>query len=390
MKCKISAKALKSLKNSVAALQKLGVKTKDDQLRCMFTTKDDSLTVESAHMGAFLTKKMDCTTLRSGQFGINLKNLKIPRLSGEVTIDCKDGVVIFGTKKTQFKLATDQEAEAAINGARHDNSGIARAQIKTSLLVDATRTVALQPGLKEEDLAVQFRFRKSGNVGKMEVVGSDYFSYGRYLKANGDIKVKGNKPFGFVISSSAISTILEEAEGEVITVGTNSIEATAAIFKSHDTEILFPTMGKKLLDCSRVVKDTKTGKFGGSFRCHKKKLADAVSTVTAVLGSKDDPKIYITLEKDKITVRALSISGQIGRDRIDTDPPKLGKEKKHTMSVNEKYLTDTIRRAPDVLPIRVESWNEKHLLVEAEKVEDGIVQFFMSQTIPNKDLEDPD
>lgn len=380
MKCKISAKTLKSVTNSIAALQKLGVKVKEEQLRCLFTVKDNILLVESAHMGAFLRKKVDCTILRSGQFGMNLKNLKMARLSGEVTIDFKDGVVAFSTSKVKFELPTDQEAQASVEGARPEESIKSEVQvvIKSSIIKDATNTVSLQPGLKEEDLSMQFRFGKAKKGGgKLEVVGSDHFSYGRYLKASKDIQVKSG--FGFIIQSSAISTILAEADGEKIGIGAGGMHAgSMARFKSQDTEIFFPTVASKMLDCEAVIRGARDGRFGGSFVCSRKNLANAVTAVVQVFGGKDLPILYLTMGK-AVQMRVKAGSGSIGKAIVDADKPKLGKEKPHTMTINEKYLTDILKRTPEVVPVRIESWNGKHAVLEAEKIEDGLIQFFMSQ-----------
>jgi len=380
MKVKISAKNLKSATNSIAALQKLGVKVKEEQLRCLFTVKDNVLLVEAAHMGAFLRKRIDCTVLRSGQFGMNLKNLKMARLGGEVTVDYQNGVVSFSTKKVKFELPTDQEASASVNGARPEE-GIKsdiQVMVKSSIIRAAANSVSLQPGLKEEDLSMQFRFGKAKKGGgKMEVVGADHFSFGRYLRVSKDIQVK--EGIGFSILSSAISTILDEADGEKVGVGSGGMQpGSVARFKSKDTEIFFPTIAGKLLDCERVARDARDGRFGGSFVCERKQLANTVTSVIQVLGGKDFPVLYLTIGKN-VQMRARAGSGSLGKALVEAQQLKLGKEKPHTLTINEKYLSDILKRTPEVVPIRIESWNGKHVLLEAEKIEDGLIQFFMAQ-----------
>ena len=88
--------------------------------------------------------------------------------------------------------------------------------------------------------------------------------------------------------------------------------------------------------------------------------------------------LYIKLEGTEAKIAAES-NGSIAESKIATDNVRVGDKPPCIMQVSEKYFSDFLAIAPDVVPLRIESWNRKHAILRALKLESGLIEYFMAQ-----------
>jgi len=382
MKCKIARNDLKSALNSIEALQNMGVDNSSDSLRCVFSLENDVLCIESAHMGAYVKKILKATPLREGKFGTGLKELTKCKFTGDVTLDYSEeaGKLRATSKNSRFDLPGEQGAVEATEDSRPTEKGEIHALVPSELMVNAVTAVTFKPGLKQEDLRMQFSITKTEQGGQLEVVGLDHFSFARFVRSSKDIKVKKN--IQFVLQSKSPGVVLKEITSDTLAIGmissSEDAEPTMVRFKSADADIYYPILNTPYLNAGEVSEDARKGEFNGGFVAYKKQLREAVGTVRVIGDSATSLVLYLKIEEKDVRIAA-EVKGSVAEAKIDTENVKLGAQSKFIMQISEKYFSDFLAIAPDVVPLRIESWNRKHAIVSALKLESGLIEYFMAQ-----------
>lgn len=395
MKCKIAATLLKSLINSLNSLQELGLDN-NTGLQTLFSLGDDgNLIAESSNMGAYIRKRIPVKVLRSGQFGINIKALSKCKLSGDVTLDYNDDTKKLRVTATraQYTLASDQTAEAIIKNTRLTDQKVPiQARVPAKLLADAVAAVTLKPGLKQEKLRIQFAIEKNRNGGKIEVVGLDEYSYGRFMRNNDSIKVKS--PLRFALQSSSPKTVLREVQAETIGIGFGASKGaeepiSIARFCSTDTDIYYPVLEVPFMNTDLLAKETTSGKLDGAFVAYKKQIQTALNTVKSIADSNSGIVLYIKIGEDGVKIATESADNNAAVATLQTEAIDLGGNKEaQLMRLNYHYTENLLKLTPDVVPLRIESWEKRHAIIRATKIENGLIEYFMAQV--NLDVDTPE
>lgn len=382
MKCKISRKDLKSAINSIEALQNMGVDSSSDNLKCVFSLDKDTLYIEGAHMGAYIRKTLKAVPLREGKFGAGLKELSKCKFTGDVTLDYnQEASKLRATaKRSRFDIPGEQGAIEATEDSRPTEKGNLHVILPAALMVDAVSAVTFKPGLKQEDLRMQFSITKTPQGGKLEVVGLDHFSYARCVKTSADIKVKTDVQF--VLQSKSPGVVLKEISSDKLSIGmvssSDTTEPTMVRFKSDDADIYYPILNTPYLEAGEVANEARAGEFNGGFVAHRKQLREAVNTVRIIGDNSTALVLHIKLEGTDVKIAA-EANGSTAEAEINTNNVKLGDQPVFIFRVNEKYFSDFLAIAPEVVPLRIESWNQKHTILRALKLENGLVEYFMAQ-----------
>ncbi len=382
MKCKISRKDLKSALNSIEALQNMGVDSSNDNLKCVFSLEKDTLYIEGAHMGAYVKKTIRATPLREGKFGAGLKELSKCKFSGDVTLDYnQEASKLRATaKRSRFDIPGEQGAIEATEDSRPTERGDIHAIVPAQLMVDAVSAVTFKPGLKQEDLRMQFSITKTDQGGQVEVVGLDHFSYARFVRASKDVQVKTD--LKFVLQSKSPGVVLKEITADKLAIGmvasSEGADPTMVRFKSDDADIYYPILNTPYLEAGEVANDAREGEFNGGFVAYRKQLREAVNTVRVVGDNATSLILYVKLEGTDARIAAES-GGSVAEANIATDNVRLGDQPQFIMQISEKYFSDFLAIAPDVVPLRIESWNRKHAILRALKLENGLIEYFMAQ-----------
>jgi DNA polymerase III sliding clamp (beta) subunit (PCNA family) len=399
MKCKISATALKGLIRSMAALQSLGLNTKEEDIRCLLTVRGEKLHIEGANMGAYIRRNQPVTMMREGSCGVNLKALSKAKFSGDVTLDFRsdEKQLAILAKNTKFCLPTEQAASDLIEASRPNTSKMAiLAVIPAAILAEGAATVALKPALKEEDLQMQFSLSVGKSGGRIEIVGSEHYSFGRYVKETADIKVK--EPFHFVLQSSSSSTVLKEITAETVglgvarRVGEGEDGSTTMIrFASEDAEVVYPTLDVPYVDAQEQAQEIRDTGFECGFIAYRKQLREALSTLKPVQDSATLSTVLIKVAKGSVELGAKSSSGMVATAMLDTTSCKVTRaDKPHIMLLSEKYISEVLNLSPDIVPLRVDSWSQRFVSVTAMKLADGEIEYLFSQVLPHAEAQKPD
>jgi len=382
MKCKISRTDLKSALNSIEALQNMGVDSPSDNLKCVFSLEKDVLYIEGAHMGAYVKKTIKATPLREGKFGTGLKELSKYKFTGDVTLDYseEESRLRATSNRSKFDVPGEQGAVEAITDARPIEKGELHAVVPSELMVNAVSAVTFKPGLKQEDLRMQFSITTSKQGGRLEVVGLDHFSYARFVRESKGIKIK--KDVQFVLQSKSPGVVLKEVNSDTLAIGmissSKDADPTMVRFKSTDTDVYYPILSTPYLEAGEVAEESRRGTFNGGFVAYKKQLREAISTVRVVGDNATALVLLVKMEGKEVKIIAES-KGSVAEATVATENVKLGSQPSFIMKVSEKYFSDFMAISPDVVPLRIESWNQKHAIVSALKLEAGLIEYFMAQ-----------
>ena len=393
MKCKIPSTALKGIVKSMGALQSLGVSTKAEDVRCLLTVRNERLYVEGANMGAYIRRSQPVTMMREGSCGICLESLNKPKFSGDVVLEFASDTKKFKVvcARSKYELPTDQQAETVITAARPNTAKVdIVAQIPTVVLAEATAAVALKPSLKEEDLQIQVSLSPTPAGGRLEVVGIEHFSFGRYIKEGPSIKVK--EPVQFVLQSSSSSIVLSEVTAEVVGVGVQRRPAedggapTVAMVRmaSEDAEVFYPTTETAPLPTEDQIKDIQAMGFEAGFIAYRKQLREAVSAIKPVQDSSGGaaPVVLIQVTPSSVQLGSKSSTGMVANAKLDTSACKVNGQDPKILILSEKYLSSVLALASDVVPLQVSSWGGRFASICSTKIEDGAQDYYFSQILP--------
>ena len=392
MKAKVKATELKRAISAVLALQKLNeTKSKSKSadpttaggLKGCITVEEGKVLIESANMGAYACVSVEATTLRKGSIGVDLTSLENLRLTGIVVIgvDERSGKLKVKGGRSDYDLAVDQDAEAMVNALVPDRSGVKFvAKVPTAILSKAAALVAIKPGLKAETMRMQFSFTTTPSGNRMEVTGVDFYSYGRFVRTADDVKIKEDAKF--VLRAASLSTILKNISGEEIMIGVQQAEDgedTASVrFKSDDADVMYPTLDMPFMNPSEVHKQITSGTFDGGFTALRKNVREALNTVKTV--ATDNKPLILNL---RITPKNVQIGAENNGNQavatIAVQNIKLPTDRPHIMILNQAYFNEVVSLAPEVVPMRVESWNRAQAIIRAEKVENGRIEYSISQ-----------
>jgi len=402
MKAKVKATELKRALSAVLALQKLtttkvkaaeAAETSGLKGRLLVTT-DGKLLVESSNMGAYVCVSIEATTLRPGKVGIEMSALEKIRVTGLVTvgIDDKTGMLRIHGSRSDYNLALDQDADALVSATVPDQAGIRFvAKVPTSILATAAAMVAIKPALKAESMRMQFHFSKGPNGGRLEIVGLDFYSYGRFIRDAPDINVREDTKF--VLRATSLSTILKNIAGDEVMIGVQQAadnnETTLVRFKSEDADIVYPTIDLPFLNPSEVHQRITSGTFDGGFTALRSNVREALNTVKTIATGNVPLLLKIRILHNDVEMTAEN-NGNAAKAQLTAKDIKLPTEQPHTITVNQAYLNEVVSLAPDMVPMRVESWNQAQVIVHAERVDDGQIEYSISQVDSTKLSEERD
>jgi len=397
MKVIVSSMDLKNAVKALQALQRLSGDSASSKKSADGSTGfkgrmkviEGKLLLDVSNGGAYVQKAISAQTLREGSVGIDLIEVAKYRLSGNVTIDYDHTVntVIFSTKKAKYALPADQEAIDLIKNTRPLNSDMPIiAKIPTKVLASAAAYVAIKPGLKVEDMRMQFDFRpptKKDNVGQIEIVGLDFFSYGRFFRRSPEIKIRNSTKF--VLKAISLSTILGSVEGEVIEVGVEKGEETKLVrFKSSDADIFYPTLDFPFWDAEKVYQETTLGVMDCAFTVLRKNIREAISTVNKIALSATEPLLLNIKVSAKQVLMAAQEDSKVAVTKIATTDRVVNGEKEALVYLNQHYLESILNLAPDVSPLRIESWDQKRVIIKVPEGSNGKIEYFMAQSDPDQ------
>jgi hypothetical protein len=393
MKAKVKATELKRAIAAVLALQKLNEskaksKKKDDAtapegLKGRLTAHDGKLQIESVNMGAYVSVMVSATLMRPGTVGVDLTGLEKLRLSGTAVVGLNEKTRKLKIKagRSDYELALDQDAEALVDALVPEQNGVNFiAKVPTSVLSLAASTVAIKPGIKTETMRMQFRFDRTNEGNFMEVTGVDFFSYGRFLRRGAEVQLRG--PTKFVLRAASLSSILKHVSGSEMMIGVQTIagdDETASVrFQSDDVDIMYPTLDMPFQDPEEVYRDVTAGTCDAGFTATRKNIREAINTVKVVAEGNKPLMLNIQVAPKQVTMGAL-VNGNTAFASIAAKDIRLSGADPHIMRLNQNYFNEIISLAPEVVPMRVESWNQAQTIVRGEKVENGRIEYTLSQ-----------
>ena len=394
MKTKVKSADLKRAISAVLALQKLNetkAKSKDDPttasgLKGRITVGEDIVSVESANMGAYVCISIPGTTMRQGSIGVDLNDLEKMRLTGNVTVQVneKTGKLKIKGGRSDYDFPLDQDAADLVDALVPDRSGARLiAKVPTSILAKAAAMVAIKPGLKAETMRMQFCFDMTQDGNMMEVTGLDFYSYGRFVRKAPDVQLKERARF--VLRAASLSTILSHIAGEAVMIGVQQLqgdEDTASVrFKSDDADIVYPTLDMPFQNPSDAYTQITSGTFDGGFTALRKNVKEALNTVKGVKGPTDGNKpliLNIRVSPDMVQMGA-ERNGKTAVGSIAAQDIKLPTGNPHIMRLNQAYFSEVVTLAPEVVPMRIESWNQGQVIVRGANVENGRIEYMLSQ-----------
>lgn len=356
MKCKVKGKELTAAINTALAVHDFGDST-DTHQPCVLTAKENLLTLQSAKLGAFVTKRVPSTLLREGSVGLNAKDLAEMKLKGAVTIDVMDGTAKFSDGKTVYRWATDSSAMTDIEEQKSSIVVVVGlAKIPTLVMKNGARFATYKSEVKG-DYDVQVTIGKS----YFEYCGLDHISYGRY-EFNADA-VRAKKRFHFTLGTSLLNKIMKEVAGDVLTIGMAEDGSTVRL-GSDDFDLYHPTIDKNYQDIAAMI-ELVTASEGSKCVCrfdvNQRDLKAAIDNVAPV-GKKDaDAKMEIVVtQKGVVTIRQHA-QDNTATSRLKTKNTKA--RKGSSILVRAQYLKEFVKAAPTTVPLTVESWNEKYLRI---------------------------
>jgi hypothetical protein len=393
MKAKVAATDLKKAVNALQALQRLsgegGKKTSEaGGFKGRLQVAEGRLLIDVVNSGAYVQKTIEAKMLREGSIGVDLVEVNKYRLSGTVTIEYDHNVklVHFSTSKAKYDLPADQDAADIIENTKPtDYEMPIVARIPADTLAQAAALVAIKPGLKQEEMRMQFDLRPADENGKasMEVVGLDFYSYGRCLRRSADIKVKSHTRF--ILKAVSLSTILGSIEGATVDIGVerNAEETRLVRFKSADADLFYPTLEAAFLDAEEVYKETTQGTINCAFTALRKNIREAIATVKTVSSTSAVPLTLNIKVEGKEVLMAAQEGGKSSMAKIATSTAKARNGGPVVMCLNQHYFESVLNLAPEVTPLQVELWNEKRVIVKAAEGESGRIEYFMAQVDPD-------
>lgn len=390
MKCKLPAASLKSLIKSFQALRSLGLSRKEDNICCVLTVRNERLYIEGANMGAYLRRNTPVTVMREGACGVNLSGLNKMRFASDVTLeyDTDRRQLHAVSNKSRFNMQADQTAFGVIEASRPTNNQIQiQASVPIRILQEATATVAIKPGLKEENLTILFSLTPTPDGGRLEVVGTEHYSLARYWRTDHDIKVQA--ALNFALPSSSCSILMKEVVSPQIGIGValgpvmDGRQTVSLVrFSAPDTEVYYPAIEVECQDAEANNREIRDGQSDGSFIATRTDLREAINTVKVLHDSATSGKVFIRISKDRVELMVKSDAGSSGNTIVPAASITLPEgNKPQVLQLKEQYFSEAIDLAPDVVPIRIESWDKKLLFVEATQIENGGVEILISQVL---------
>ncbi len=392
MKAKVKSTELKRAISAVLALQKLneakGKKAKKDDattaagLKGRITVSEGLLTVESANMGAYACVTAEATALRMGTVGLDLLSVEKIRLSGTAEITAEgDGRLTIKGGRSKYDMPVDQDAADLVEALVPDRAGAKLvAKVPTEILSKATAMVAIKPGLKAETMRMQFCFERTQKGNQMEVTGLDFYSYGRFVRVAPDVHLKENARF--VLRAASLSTILKHISGEEIMIGVQQAEdeedSASVRFKTADADIMYPTLDMPFQSPSDAYAQITSGTLDGGFTALRKNVREALNTMKTVASGNKPLILNVRITPGEIQMRAVN-EGKEAFATIAATNIQLTGDEPHVMQLNQAYFNEIVSLAPEVVPIRVESWNSAQVIVRGEKIENGRIEYSMSQ-----------
>lgn len=389
MKVKVEAADLKKTVKALQTLEKLNSestkKTSDEGgFKGRFRVAEGALLIDVSSYGAYVQKAIKATTLREGSIGVDLAEVGKQRLTGTVTIEYDHNVnlIRFSTSKAKYDLPADQEAADLIENTKPTDIEMPIiARVPSEMLANAASYVAIKPGLKQEEMRMQFDFRvpDSSGFGIVEIVGLDFYSYGRCLRRSKDIKVKADTRF--VLKATSLSTILSAIQGPTVEIGVqkSTDETNLVRFKSADADLFYPTMEFPFTETDEVYQETVNGRKDCTFTALRKNIREAIAIVKQVSSSPTDP-LTINLKVDNGNVQmAAHEGGKVSVAKIATSNAKARGADPAVMYLNQHYLEGILNLAPEVTPLQVELWNGKEVIIKAAEGENGRIEYFMMQ-----------
>jgi DNA polymerase III sliding clamp (beta) subunit (PCNA family) len=390
MKCKLTVALFKNLIKSMLALRSLGLKRKDDDICCVLTVRNERLYIEGANMGAYLRRNAPVTVMREGACGVKLSGLSKMKFTSDVVLeyDSDKRQLRATSSRSRFDLQADQTAFGVIEASRPTgNRTTIQATIPIRILQAATSTVAIKPGLTEENLSIIFSLTPTPEGGRIEVVGTEHYSLARYWLVDQEIKVQA--PLQFTLSSGSCSVLMKEVTSPQIGVGVElgtGMEGQPVVslvrFSSADTEVYYPTVEVEFQDADASIREIRSGRSDGSFIATRADLREAIGTVKVLHDSATTGLIYIRLSRDRVEFLVTSSAGANGNTIVPAASITLpDPTKPQVLHLKEQYLAEAIDLAPEVVPLRIESWDKRLLFVEATQIENGGIEFLISQVL---------
>jgi hypothetical protein len=153
-------------------------------------------------------------------------------------------------------------------------------------------------------------------------------------------------------------------------------------FSSADTEVYYPTVELEFQDAETNAQEIRSGRSDGSFLATRADLQEAIGTVKVVHDSAVSGLLYIRLSKDRVEFLVTSSAGANGNTIVPVANITLpDNAKPQVLHLKEQYLAEAIDLAPEVVPLRIESWDKRLLFVEATQIENGGIEFLISQVL---------
>ncbi len=387
---KKAVKAALSLRRLNAPKESSKKKKKDEEVRIKgrLTVTESGLFIESTNMGAYVRLKIPSTVKRPGRVHVDLEPISKLRMSGDLEIEAKSdsASLEIRSKQATFSVPLDDEAVDLFKTAKPPTDGLEQViKMPTPMLAAAASLVEIKPVLKQEDMRMQFQFRKGKKANRLDITGVDYYCYGRFMRISPQVKVR--TPTKFILKPTALGIILDSvtAKDVVISVQNRPEEDYASLvrFKADDADIFYPTLDLPFQDAEEAYKDAVSGTIDCGFTATRKNMAEAINTVKTV-GSGTIPLIF----QLRVTPKAVKLGAERGRNeaiaKVKANNIGVSEDRPYVMYLNQLYFTEVISLAPDTAPLRIESWNRGQTIIKAENVQDGTIEYFLSQV----DLQD--
>jgi DNA polymerase III sliding clamp (beta) subunit (PCNA family) len=387
MKFKTKSTPLKRAAASLKAISAFS-KNKDDQENpCLITATADGLILESANFGVYVKHVLEAEVEKEGEFGVSASvlekgitgtDLTVERVTGRKPEDCG---LLLRSSRTKHLIGEFKKAQNTVHvGRPRTKKNRFTAKIPVEFLAELARTVAFKPGLKEESLRVQLAIEN----GQAEMNGMDSYSFARVRFVHNKIKARGK--LQTIMKTSLINNILRELDQEeIVKIGliNNAAGKPAQIHFSGSTfDIYYPVLNMKYIDLDTYIKNyLKRGKISCSFIADKKELQEAVGHATALKAGAEDVILKIAVSKKNTIISAHSGGGK-SNTKVPTKERKI-QGKKQDVFVHQGYFSSFLHLAPEVVPLKVESWGKAYLRVIATNMESDLIEFLVSRANPS-------
>jgi len=398
MKATTKATEFKKAIKAALALQRLSdpkTKKKDEQpipMKGRLTVTEKGLFVESTFLGAYVKLAVPATVMRPGRAYVELDSISKLRLSGELTLDAQNDAdqIEISNKKSKFNLALDTDSEDLFKTAQPDITNLkAVVKLPTAMLAAAASMVELKHILKVDDLRMQFQFRRGKKANRLDICGIDFFSYARFVRISPTVKVRTSTKF--ILKPTALGRILDSvtAKEVVISVHTRAEEEMASMvrFQTEDADVFYPTLDLPFQDAEQAYQSTIAGVCDSKFSVKRKDMMEALNDIKSV--SSDSTPLVLNI---RVTPKKVQMAARQEKNKalstIPSERIELGDGEPHIIYVNQLYFTEVVALAPDVAPLRIESWNRAQIIVRAENIQDGTIEYYLSQVDLQKHRED--